>query len=92
MRESVIRNYLVKLVKEAGGEIRKVRWIGRRGAPDELVLLERFACFVELKAPGEEPDVHQAREHRKLRWSNIPVKVIDSFEGAERLVREKLYD
>ena len=39
MRESDIEEYLVKRVKELGGEIRKVKWIGRRGAPDRVVML-----------------------------------------------------
>ena len=41
MRESVIEEHLVKRVKELGGEVRKVQWIGRRGAPDRLVMLPR---------------------------------------------------
>ena len=39
MRESVIEKHLVKRVKALGGEVRKVQWIGRRGAPDRLVML-----------------------------------------------------
>lgn len=39
MRESVIEQHLVKRVKAVGGEVRKVQWIGRRGAPDRLVML-----------------------------------------------------
>jgi hypothetical protein len=39
MRESDIENYLVKRVKAMGGEVRKVQWIGRVGAPDRLVML-----------------------------------------------------
>lgn len=39
MRESQIEAHLVKRVKELGGEVRKVKWIGRRGAPDRLVML-----------------------------------------------------
>ena len=39
MRESEIEKYLVKQVKAAGGEVRKVKWIGRRGAPDRLAML-----------------------------------------------------
>lgn len=39
MRESEIEAHLVKRVKAEGGEVRKVQWIGRRGAPDRLVLL-----------------------------------------------------
>lgn len=39
MLESEIETYLVERVKAAGGEVRKVKWIGRHGAPDRLVLL-----------------------------------------------------
>ena len=39
MRESQIEKYLVAQVKALGGEVRKVQWIGRRGAPDRLVML-----------------------------------------------------
>jgi hypothetical protein len=39
MRESDIEEYLVERVKALGGEVRKVKWIGRNGAPDRLVML-----------------------------------------------------
>lgn len=39
MKESTIEAHLVKRVKALGGEVRKVQWIGRRGAPDRLVML-----------------------------------------------------
>lgn len=39
MRESQIEKYLVKRVKDLGGEVRKVAWVGRQGAPDRLVML-----------------------------------------------------
>ena len=39
IRERDIERHLVKRVKELGGEVRKVQWIGRRGAPDRLVML-----------------------------------------------------
>lgn len=39
MRESKVEKHLVARVKALGGEVRKVKWIGRRGAPDRLVLL-----------------------------------------------------
>lgn len=62
MNEAAIERYLVKRVKELGGEVRKVQWIGRKGAPDRLVMLPQFGrvgrycnittMWVELKAPG----------------------------------------
>jgi hypothetical protein len=66
-RESEIENYLVERVKALGGEVRKVKWIGRNSAPDRVVMLpgtppiagalpEMLApprmVWVELKAPG----------------------------------------
>lgn len=38
-RESDIESYLVQSVINRGGEIRKVKWIARRGAPDRRVML-----------------------------------------------------
>lgn len=43
MRERDIEAYLVKRVKELGGEVRKVQWVGRRSAPDRLVMLPPWA-------------------------------------------------
>lgn len=39
MRESTIERHAVRRAKALGGEIRKVQWIGRRGAPDRLLML-----------------------------------------------------
>lgn len=98
MRESVIEKHLVKRVKELGGEVRKVSWIGRRGAPDRLVMLpltplsagkphEGRAIWVELKATGEKPEPHQEREHKRMRAMGQRVVVIDSIEGVEELLK-----
>jgi hypothetical protein len=90
MRESEVEKHLVKRVKELGGECRKVQWIGRKGAPDRLVMLGQFgkpaAIWVELKAPGEKPKPHQMREHLRMRELGQCVRVIDSIEGVEELL------
>jgi hypothetical protein len=99
MRERDIERHLVKRVKELGGEVRKVQWIGRRGAPDRLVMLPRrwvnvgsyhaaeVSAWVELKAPGVKPEAHQLREHDRMRAMGQRVVVIDSIEGVEELLR-----
>ncbi len=51
MRESTIEKHLVKRVKALGGEVRKVQWIGRRGAPDRLVMLPVFGPATRLDQP-----------------------------------------
>ena len=87
MRESTIENYLVERVKAMGGEVRKVKWIGRHGAPDRLAMLPGKTLWVELKAPGEKAKPHQVREHERMRRMGQCVVVIDSIEGVEELLR-----
>jgi len=82
VRESQIEKYLCEQVKLRGGEVRKIKWIGRRGAPDRLVLLPSSEpWFIELKAPGKKLAAHQKREHKTLDKLGAFVKVIDSIEG-----------
>lgn len=85
MRERTIERYLVEQVKVKGGEVRKVRWIGRNGAPDRIVMLPGRTIWVELKAPGERCRPHQIREHERMRRMGQRVEVVDSFEDVEKL-------
>ncbi len=87
--ERDIEGHLVRRVEAIGGEIRKVKWIGRRGAPDRLVMF-RGAEFVELKRPGEELEVYQAREHLRMRRHGIKVRMLNSFEGIDAYIGELL--
>ena len=87
MRESTIEAYLCEWVKELGGEVRKVKWIGRRGAPDRVVMLPGGLLYwVELKRPGQKAEPHQTREHERMRGMGQRVLVIDSFEAIEALL------
>lgn len=86
MRESTIENYLVERTKAAGGECRKLKWIGRRGAPDRLVMLNGRTIFIELKAPGEKAKPHQVREHERMRRMGQRVEVVDSCERVDEVL------
>ena len=95
MKESKVEKHLVKRVKAMGGEVRKVKWLGRRGAPDRVVMLPReggiftnWNCtiWVELKATNVEPEDHQLREHKRMRDCGQRVVVIDSLAGVEALL------
>jgi hypothetical protein len=88
MREKYIENYLVNRVRLAGGEVRKVRWVGRRGAPDRFIMLPNRIVWVELKAPGKAAQPYQLREHERMRRYGLDVVVIDSIEAIEKLVKE----
>ena len=101
-RESQIETHLVRRVKALGGEVRKVEWIGRNGAPDRLVMLpESFSkgldgfstIWVELKAPGKAAkfpaNAHeraQHREHERMRKMGQRVEVVDSYERIEEVL------
>lgn len=86
-RESAIEQYLVEQVKAKGGECRKLKWIGRNGAPDRLVMLPgKPLLWVELKAPGEKAKPHQVREHERMRKRGQRVEVVDSFEGVDTVL------
>ena len=100
-QERDIERHLVKRVKELGGEVRKVQWVGRRGAPDRLVMLppdayvddQHCTIWVELKAPGgaetfpaNAHERQQAREHTRMARMGQRVVVIDSIEAVDRLL------
>ena len=88
-RESVIEKYLTAQIEAAGGFTRKLKWIGRNGAPDRLVLLPGgWLAFVELKAPGKKPEPHQARELARLEVMGQRVHVIDSLLAVDMLIQE----
>lgn len=96
MRESEIEKHLKTKAEALGGEVRKVVWGGRRGAPDRVLMMpytwmvERNVrhptIWVELKAPGVLPEPHQVREHARMRAVGQRVVVIDSLEGVDDLL------
>ncbi len=93
LRESDIEDYLVARVKAMKGEVRKVKWIGRVGAPDRVVMLPGMyhlkpcTLWVELKAPGKMPEEHQMREHIRMRKMGQRVEVVDSFKRVDEVLR-----
>jgi hypothetical protein len=87
LRERDIEDYLVNRVQAMGGEVRKVQWIGRSGAPDRVVMRPMGQLtWVELKAPGKKPTAAQLREHARMREVGQVVAVIDSLAGVEELL------
>lgn len=86
MRESKIETHLVKRVKALHGEVRKVKWIGRRGAPDRVVMLPDVLFWVETKAPDGVLEQHQAREHDRMRAMGQVVHVPYTIEAVDSLM------
>lgn len=86
MRERDIENHLIDLAEKHNCLLRKMRWVGRNGAPDRMLIKpEGEVIFVELKAPGKSPAPLQERELHRLAAYGQRVEIIDSIEGVEEL-------
>lgn len=89
MRERDIRRALKARVEAYGGEVRAVSWLGRRNAPDVLVLMPATTLwkahhpFIETKAPGGVPTPAQVREHERMRAAGCTVYVISTIEALD---------
>lgn len=84
----------IAYAQEQGFEHRKLKWIGRRGAPDDIFLDARdgavFPFLIEFKAPGKKTpradQRHQVREIQRLRKARIHVYVCDNVEDGRRII------
>ena len=95
--ESKIEYYLKKRVVASGGRVRKLRWIGQRGAPDRFIWwpeeqkgMGPIACLVEVKAPGKKATAQQLREHARLRADGFSVVVAASVEEVDAMIENMM--
>lgn len=86
--EGKVQAYAMDEFKRIGGLVRKIRYEGRNGSPDLLVLLPGgVVLFIEMKkAANIGPDPHQAREHKRMRRRGALVFTIGSIEQVNDLV------
>lgn len=77
MKESVIELAFCQRIVGLGGEVRKVKFLDRRGAPDRAAFFDDgLVVWVELKAPQGKLESWQVREHARLRKRGQQVAVI----------------
>lgn len=89
MRESAIEKRFKDEVKKRGGRSLKFVSPGMRGVPDQIVFLPGAKTILaELKAPGEDLKVLQAKRAREFIALGYRVFKIDSYEAIDRFVRE----
>jgi len=89
MLERKVEQHFVARAEARGGEVRKLTYIGRHGAPDRLLVLPAGRVFfVELKRPGKDAADHQAREHARLRRVGADVRVLDTLERVDAFFNE----
>ena len=88
--ERDIERYLVGRVKALGGEVRKVMWIGRAGAPDRLVMLPPRGA---LKLGSRDHDGNTTRdewvENAKDRTVFVELKNPDTIRTFPANARER---
>ena len=85
-KESIVEKYLKKKVEAAGGEVRKVRFLDRNGAPDRLVMFPGMLIWVELKSGTGKLRSEQMREHERMKMMLQNVLVIrEKWEVDEHL-------
>ena len=89
MREKWIEQQLVKAVKDIGGIALKIVSPGFDGMPDRLILLpNRKAAFVEVKALGKSLRPLQEKRKRQLEALGILVFCLDNIEQIGGILRE----
>ncbi len=88
--EGKVQKYAMAEFKKIGGLVRKIRYEGRNGCPDLMVILPGgLVLFIEMKkAANLGPDPHQAREHERMRKRGAIVRTIGSNEQVDKLVAE----
>lgn len=64
---------------------RKLKWVGRRSAPDDLFAKDGRVMLVEFKKTGKPLRIDQKREHKRLVAAGIEVHVIDNAEDGYAL-------
>lgn len=85
MRESIVEDYLVAEVVKLGGEVRKLKWLGRSHAPDRFVAFNGV-WLVELKATGKGERAGQARERKRLTENGVRCWIINSLDGVDEFI------
>jgi hypothetical protein len=84
--ESNVEMPVVRRAERAGWFVRKLCWVGRRGAPDRFFAKKGRIVLIEFKDDGKSPDLNQLEEHRQLREAGVEVHVCDRVEDALRVL------
>lgn len=96
MRENKIERHLLRRAICQGAEVRKVKWIGRNGAPDRLIIwppsprrVTGIVDWIELKSTTGKLSPSQIREHQILTQANQNVFVFSSTEQVDDYIRQR---
>ena len=88
----------VAMAENAGWFVRKVKWVGRRNAPDRVFIRGGCTFWVEFKKPGvKRARVTQELEHKRMKAAGALLHVVNSLDDFEWLLDKytrsyRLYD
>ena len=87
--EKNLQDYLLKKAKFNNIYARKVVAVGHTGFPDVMLVVYGNVLFVELKSPTGKGRLSkkQEKEIERLRNEGINVYVIDSYAGADDVIK-----
>lgn len=86
MGEYLVENTVSNKAKAAGWFVRKVRWIGRRKAPDRVFIKDGRTVWIEFKRAGKGATETQSEEHVEMREHGAAVYVVDNVRVGLRLL------
>lgn len=78
MIESPLEEWACGLAADNGWLVRKLKWIGRRNAPDRLFVKQGRVVFIEFKRPGATARPTQGRELDRLLSAGAEAYVVDN--------------
>ena len=87
--EAKIENPACDYAERLGFEHRKLKWVGRRDAPDRIFWREEPPVrpfVIEFKAPKKEPRSGQRREIYSLKLSGMDAYICDDLDEAKRII------
>lgn len=83
---SDVQSPIVSYAKQNDWFVRRVQWIGRHGAPDLVLIKGGVTVWIEAKREGKDAELHQAREHKRMRKRGALVYVVDRAEDGYRIL------
>jgi hypothetical protein len=87
MRERDVETYLVNQCAKRGWLCEKFTSPGKAGVPDRLILCPGgYACFAEVKAPGEKPRPLQLCDHQERRALGFCVFIPDTKQAVDETI------
>ena len=86
--EAVMEEVVVDDARKAGWFVEKIKWMGRRGAPDRLFIKDGRVIFIEFKRPGKgnNTSTGQDKSIAALKAAGVECYVFDTPTAAYRIL------